>query len=236
MSGIYIRIDVDKPFGSKNIFRRLFSKSRENFYFPLIEGIYLKGFVKILNLLNEYNFSGHFYFRNCTIPLKKHIILLENYKHIIGFHAENTSTFENFKEELNYFQKKLKNYSVESFTKHGSGYYKLGKNHYAKYEPDKYFNWAKKLNKRFDFGNGIINLNNKNDNIPYFRSAFWIEKSYRDQGFNQMDQLIEFAKTNDVVVLIHPCNFERYSLVKEDFNYLLEKMVENKIICKTIYD
>ncbi len=232
MAGIYIRIDVDKPFGKKNIIPKILSKLREDYYFPLIKPLYLKGLEEIVKSLNENNIIAHIYFRNCTYPLPKQIELLNKGKHIIGFHAENTRNINTFKNEISTFSKKI-NTNIASFTKHGSGTYKLGKNHYPKYEPNKYQNWAKKLNLKFPFGNKII-TNKSNNKTSFFENAFWIEQHYRHPSFNTLNQLIDYAKTNEVVVLIHPSNYQQNKKVKNDFNLLIKMVKENKITIKTI--
>jgi len=229
MAGIYIRIDVDKPFGKKNIINRGLSKIRENYYFPIIDNIYLKGLEDLINLLNKNKIISHIYFRNCTYPKLNHLQLLTEGKHIIGFHAENTKNFETFKYEFNQFSKKMKT-KITTFTKHGSGIYKLGKHHYPKYEPEKYKLWAKKLNIDFSFGNKIITASDINN----FEVAFWIEHGYRHPSFNTINQLIEHAKNHDVVVLIHPSNYEKDKKVKKDFKKLIKLILKNNINIKTI--
>ena len=90
---------------------------------------------------------------------------------------------------------KISDFNVKSFTKHGSGFYKLGKNHYPPYEPDKYKVWAKEIGIEFIFGNGIPS---KVEDIiqvdGFYNNMFWMEPDYRSSTFNSIDKLIEIIQ------------------------------------------
>lgn len=232
---LILRVDVDKPFGRSNIFRKVASKLAEDYWFPVFSSFgYLTHLQIFLEYCNSKNISGFIYHRTCTIPDEKIQKSLIKGNHKIGFHAENTRTFETFSNEINHFKNLLNPIQIESFTKHGSGMLKLGKNHYPPYEPEKYFEWAKKLNIDFFFGNGICssssNLLSSNN---FFPNMFWIEREYRHPDFFEFKKLLEVAKNKDVVVLIHPCNFHASKIVLEDFETLVNLSKEQSINWKT---
>jgi len=131
---LILRIDVDKPFGRSSLFAKVLSKAREEFYFPGLNKLgYLKDLGVFLDFLDTNSIPAHIYFRNCTAPNAQIINRLR--KHKIGFHAENTQTIDTFKHELDAFRSKFLELNVSSFTKHGSGIFKLGRHHYPPYEP-----------------------------------------------------------------------------------------------------
>jgi hypothetical protein len=136
---------------------------------------------------------------------------------------ENSRSIETVKGELDYFEKVV-NVKVNTISKHGSGYYTLGKFHYPPYEPEKYKVWAKDLNVAFPCGNGIAS---KSEDLwslnGYFEKIFWLEAEYRDENFKSIDTLLEAAKEKDVVILIHPESYMNIKSVREDFAQIVEK-------------
>jgi hypothetical protein len=229
---LILRVDVDKPYGHSNLIRRIASKFVEDYYpIPLFGSFkYLSHLRKFLKYCNSQDVPGFIYHRMCTVPNDTISKLLKKGNHKVCFHAENTRSMETFSEELQLFKEKVAPFKVESFTKHGSGLIKLGKHHYAPYEPEKYKEWAKELNIAYHFGNGICkqesDLCQENG---FFSNMFWIERDYRDPSFFELEKLIEAAKNHDVVVLIHPCNFHTYHEVENDFKKLVELSKEQKV-------
>ncbi len=229
---LILRVDVDKPYGNASLTRSIASKLSEDYWFPdrIYKTRYLIHLAEFLGLCNKENIAGHIYFRMCTVPDEKIVELVKKGGHRIGFHAENTRSLETFSAEWNDFEEVVSPEKVSSFSKHGSGTLKLGKQHYAPYEPEKYKDWAMELNTRFYFGNGICksidDLIPKNDFYP---NMFWIEREYRDNSFSGFDQLLKIAKNKDVPVLIHPCNYERSRVVANDFKELIKLSKENNI-------
>jgi len=230
---LILRIDVDKPFGHKSFIKKVKSKLFEDYF--SFSSIFLPGYLNHLKefivFCNENHVVGSFYFRLCTFPNKKIEDLLKIGGHRIGIHAENTRSFETLKEEIEKFKKNGLQLNIDSFTKHGSGSLKLGKYHYAPYEPDKYLEWASVLKIPFHSGNGIPktkeDLIRKSNGL--IENVFWLEKEYRDPKLNKLEDIIEISKEIDVVVLIHPSNFQTYSHVKNDLETLIHLAKENDV-------
>jgi len=234
---IILRADVDKPYGNSTLIRKIASKLEED-YLPfrvLNSKKYLTHLASFLEYCNSVNVPGIMYFRYCTVPDKKIIDLMQKGGHKIGLHAENTRSIETFTNELVLFKEKVKPHAVESFSKHGSGELKLGKNHYPPFEPKKYLEWAKKLHIAYISGNDIAT---KTDDLHpkenYFSKIFWLEREYRNSDFFDLQQVVDAAKTNDVVVLIHPCNFDSTQVVKEDFEELVALAKKQNVSWKVV--
>jgi hypothetical protein len=222
---IILRADVDKPYGNSTLLRKIVSKLEEDYLsFQLLNSkMYLSHLSSFLQFCNSENVAGIMYFRHCTLPDKKNLDLMHLGGHKLGFHAENTRSFKTFKDELNLFREKVKPYEVNSFSKHGSGVHKLGKNHYPLYEPDKYLEWSKQLNISYISGNDIATSSKELFPVDnYFSKIFWIEREYRNKNFFELEDFVNAAKTNDVVLLIHPCNFDSTEVVREDFMNLIK--------------
>lgn len=229
---LILRVDVDKPFGNSNLFTKIASKFIEDYLGHISTKTpgYLSHQIRFLEYCNSENVPGFFYYRMCTIPNQKVIQLMEKGGHKFGLHAENTRSFETLGFELDQLRKKISPIPVETFSKHGSGVLKLGKNHYPKYEPQNYIEWSEKLKCAYPFGNDIPkngdDLIEKNNFYP---CVFWIEPEYRFSEFNSIEQLIDVAKTKRVPILIHPENFDRENFVKDEFKKLVKRAKEENI-------
>jgi hypothetical protein len=229
---LILRVDVDKPYGHSNIIRKVASKVVEDYFsLPVVGNFkYLSHLIQFLEYCNAEQVPGFIYHRTCTIPNKKVKNLLKEGNHKLCFHAENTRSYETFSAELEAFKKAAAPIQVSSFTKHGSGALKLGKHHYPPYEPEKYKEWAASSHTAFHFGNGIgKNAKDLYAENNFFENMFWMEHDYRDPAFCELQPLLDAAKTNDVVVLIHPCNFHSYKKVADDFKRLVSLSKEQHI-------
>src|ERR1035437_3765708 len=150
---IILRIDVDSPYGKKTPLIHLCSRLASDFELPPYSILpYLKYLNEFIKYLNDRSIRGNFFFRKCTLPGKKTLGLLQNGRHIIGHHIENSRSFETFRDELNLIETSLKT-KVEVFSKHGSGKYKYGINHNPLYEPEKYLEWGSKVGMKIFYGN-----------------------------------------------------------------------------------
>ncbi len=230
--GVYIRIDVDKPYGHKNLFAKIVSKINEDYFKISLPNMYLKGLISLLKYLNSQKIPSNIYFRTCTIPNKEVIQLLKEGGHSIGFHAENTKSKDSFIQELKVFEKKIGK-KITHFTKHGSGKLKLGKYHYPIYEPKKYLQWSKEMELTYKFGNGTLE-EKKSYNEGFISDMFWAEDWYRKSEFNSIDKLIEQSKNSDEVFLIHPANYETHQSVKKDLEYCIEEIKHHSIEVKVL--
>ena len=228
---LILRVDVDKPYGRKTLLDKIKSKLTEDYWFLKIDAFgYLKATETFLKFCNKNKIKGVFYFRTCTSPNKKVIKLLNEGGHKIGFHAENTKSFKTFNNEIIKFQKINSNLDISSFTKHGSGNIKIGRNHYAPYEPEKYKIWSSKINIKYFFGNEICksydDFNVKDDFYP---KMFWINKEYRDVNIYKIHDIVEKSKKIDIPVIIHPSNFIADYSVSNEFIKLVKLSKENLI-------
>lgn len=227
---VFLRVDVDKPYGKHTLLRKILSKITEDF-FPKykINSIYLSHLKEFITFCNDNKIICTFYHRLCTKPDNETLELIKIGKHSIGLHLENSRSFETFKKEWNDMQNSI-DFKMSSFSKHGSGFYKLGKYHYPDYEPQKYKSWAIKMNLIYPSGNGIptskSDLELRNE---FYENVFWIEPTYRNKTFNNINDLIEIAKYKDVVVLIHPCNYIADFHTRSEFHLLVEMMKKNEI-------
>jgi len=225
-----LRVDIDKPYGHHNLIKKVISKLREDYCFPRLNCFeYLKPTIELLNFCNNFNIPAFWYFRNCTIPGLKIKNLIHKGDHTVGFHAENTFNFDSFKAEFNLFEKRI-GLNIKHFTKHGSGLLKLGRHHYAEYEPEKYKKWGATLNLDFSLGNGIAtNFDDLQVKNNFYKNMFWMEPEYRDRNFKETANLIEYAKENIVVLVIHPSNFYTNKFVRYELEKLIQLSKENSI-------
>ena len=222
---LILRVDVDKPYGHSTIINKIKSKLSEDYWFPKFgpwHKNYLYHLEDFIQTCNKNSIPGLFYFRICTSPDAKIKKILQEGGHKPGVHAENTRDISTFKNELQHL-KKISGLEFETFTKHGSGNLKLGKHHYAPYEPEKYLSWTDELNLQFPFGNEICSDKNDFKNQKnFYPKMFWLEREYRDPNFFDIEDLIEVAKNDIVPVLIHPCNFVTSEIVRNDFMNLIK--------------
>lgn len=221
---LLIRIDVDRPYGKRNLFLQSLSRITSDFGLPRIEcNFYLNDLYEILEYLNNKKIRVYIFFRKITVPTKRTLNLIISGDHIFGLHLENSRTYEHFKEELKYLEKKIGK-KIKIFSKHGSGKYKYGFNHYAPYEPQKYIEWGLKAGMNMFLGNGEDPTLNKCKikDLTYFPSAFWLEPYWRDCDKYTADWLIEESRKRDLVLLFHPDNVIYDRKLFETLDYILD--------------
>ncbi len=229
---IILRVDVDKPYGKHTLTRRIASKIKEDF-FPLwkLHTGYLTHLKEMIIFCNNQGVRGTFYHRLCTAPNQEILNLLKEGGHQFGLHLENSKSKESFLLEWENFHSFPNCLNAKTFSKHGSGVHKLGKYHYPIYEPEKYIQWANECGYEYPSGNGIASCASElyEDENGYYPNLFWIEPSYRHQGFRNIDEVLFVAKKRNVVVLIHPCNFKADSETRDDFFLLIKRAKSEKI-------
>ena len=228
---LILRVDVDKPYGRSNMLQKVLSKTREDLWFPAINMIgYLSTSEALLDYCNQNDIRGIFYFRNCTSPNSKIKGLMAKGNHAFGFHAENTRTTETFQSELSSMKKSVPNGMLHSFTKHGSGKLKLGKNHYPPYEPEKYKEWVQTMGVPFYFGNEVVEeIDDFSPVDGFYPKMFWLKKEYRIESFATIEDVISAAKTETVPIIIHPANFVADTFVNSELKRLVDLSKENNI-------
>jgi hypothetical protein len=222
-----LRIDVDKPYGNHSFIRKLASKFFEETALPSPNFGYLDHLRTFLDILKIHNIVATFYFRLCSLPshsLLKEMVLSG---HKIGWHLENSKTYETFFQELKVFKKKT-GIIPHSFTKHGSGTKKLGRYHYPTYEVEKYIEWSKISEIPFIFGNDAFSPRQQSEQ-NFFPACFWVEKPYRNKQFNEINSVISKAQTETIPILTHPENVVRDDECLQDLLEIFEKARLNNI-------
>ena len=58
---------------------------------------------------------------------------------------------------------------------------------------------------------------------------FWINKEYRNNKMNRLDEIIEISKNIDIPVIIHPSNFIADNTVNSEFKELVKLAKENTV-------
>lgn len=224
---LIIRIDVDRPYGRKPLARHVLSRLSSDLYLPRIPVFgYLSELQTMLNWLNAANARAYVFFRRCTLPLKPVLDCLEAGGHEIGLHLENSRSFETFSQEVGvleaHFGKK-----ILAISKHGSGNGKYGFHHYAPYEPTRYTEWAERASMRLFLGNledPTLPPVTTGKGLLTFPSAFWLEPQWRDTKTFTVDWLLERARQQDIVLLVHPENVLADSALSADFRRLIQTL------------
>lgn len=205
---LIIRIDVDRPYGKRGLIRHVASRLSSDYYLPQLTCLhYLGELATVLEILNSRDKPAHVFFRQCTAPTEHLRRLMEQGGHVFGLHLENSRSYDTFCREVAFMESRL-GLPITTFSKHGSGVRKFGRNHYAPYEPAKYVEWAKAARMSAFFGNGqdpTVPCNSE-ANLLYYPAAFWLEPAWRDTRDYPLSWLLCEAKCRDVVMLLHPDN------------------------------
>jgi hypothetical protein len=223
---LIVRIDVDRPYGKQGIVRHIASRISSDFFLPRMIWLhYLDELKAILRILNSNGKSAHVFFRKCTRPTAAVCELMEAGGHQFGLHLENSRSAETFEKELRGLECELGRH-VEAFSKHGSGRTRLGRHHFAPYEPERYLAWGKRAGMKYFFGNlEDPDLRPVRDGgLLYFPSAFWLEPHWRDTKRFPMQWLLSEAAERDVVMLLHPDNVTASPEVMREFLIAIERL------------
>ena len=229
---LIIRLDIDRPYGRAPFARHLLSRVSSDFYMPRLPGCgYLLELVRMLNMLNRARARAYVFFRRCTLPSNQVRDLLLAGRHEPGLHLENSRSFDTFREEMDIVENHL-GAKVLAVSKHGSGGSKYGFHHYAPYEPEKYTDWAENASLRVFLGNledptMVPNITNKG--LLVFPSAFWLEPHWRDTNKFTVDWLLKHARSQDVVLLVHPENVLADPDLTSDFERIVHTL-ESRIV------
>jgi hypothetical protein len=223
---LLVRIDVDRPYGKQGILRHVASRLASDYSLPRMPGLrYLDELKTILSILNANGKSAFVFFRKCSYPSPEVCDLMETGGHRFGLHLENSRSAESFHEELDRLQQELGR-KVEAFSKHGSGRAKLGRDHFAPYEPGKYLDWGKQAGLKFFFGN----LEDpqlrpaQHGGLLCFPSAFWLEPHWRDTKRFPIEWLLNEATERDVVLLLHADNVTANPEITREFRTAIETL------------
>jgi hypothetical protein len=221
---LIIRIDVDRPYGRHPLPRFILSRLSSDLYFPKIASFgFLAELETMVTWLNEAKARAHVFFRRCTLPSPGTLKLLDAGHHEIGLHLENSRSFATFLEEIQIVEQHVGR-KVQSVTKHGSGGAKYGFHHYAPYEPEKYVEWAGKASMRLFLGNledPSLESTTTANGLLVFPSAFWLEPPWRNTKKFTVDWLLDRARYQDIVLLVHPENVLAQLELIADFKRLI---------------
>ncbi len=229
---LLIRIDVDRPYGKHPLPRHLLSRLGSDAWFPRIAAFgYLRELMDLLRILDEYKARAYVFFRRCTLPSKPIMRLLQQGRHEIGLHLEDSRSFATFaKEKLNL--EKHVGYTIRAVSKHGSGGARYGWHHYAPYEPDRYMQWARRSSMRLFLGNlenPSLRPSSQDGGLVAYPSAFWLEPNWRDVERFPVEWLLAEGKKSDVVLLVHPENVLESPGLTQDFRRILAS-VKTKLL------
>jgi hypothetical protein len=230
---LIIRIDVDRPYGRSPWLRHLFSRVSSDFYCPKIAALgYLSELETMLRWLNEAQARAYVFFRRCTLPSGPIMEMIESGGHEVGLHLENSRSFSTFLEEKELVGHHIGE-KITSFSKHGSGGAKYGLHHYAPYEPEKYVDWASQASMRLFLGNledpRLESTTANGSGLLVFSSAFWLEPSWRDTEKFPVEWLLDRARRQDIVMLVHPENVLADAGLTADFKRII-RTLESKVI------
>ncbi|MGA8151675.1 MAG: hypothetical protein WB952_12045 [Terriglobales bacterium] len=229
---LIIRIDVDRPYGRRPLARHLLSRVSSDLYFPKVGAFgFLAELQTMLNWLNEAGARAYVFFRRCTLPSASVLELLAAGRHEIGLHLENSRSFETFREEVRIVEDHFGK-PVLALSKHGSGHSKFGFHHYAPYEPERYIDWARRTAMRIFLGNledPTIEPIKPDNHLLVFPSAFWLEPQWRDTRKFSADWLLERARQQDTVLLVHPENVLADAVLVGDFKKLI-RTLDSRVI------
>jgi hypothetical protein len=224
---LIIRIDVDRPYGRNPLTRHALSRLSSDLYFPRIPAFgYLSELKTMLSWLNAVEARAYVFFRRCTLPSNPVLDLLESGGHEVGLHLENSRTFDTFSQEVRILESHFSK-RILAMSKHGSGNGKYGFHHYPPYEPDKYKEWAERASMRVFLGNledPTLAPVTTDKGLLTFPSAFWLEPYWRDTTTFTIDWLLERARKQDIVLLVHPENILADSRLSADFQRLIQTL------------
>lgn len=229
---LIIRIDVDRPYGRRPFVRHLLSRFSSDLYFPRIAQVgFLTELRTMLSWLNEVGARAYVFFRRCTLPSKSIVELLDSGGHEIGLHLENSRSLDTFQEEKHIVERHIGR-KVLAVSKHGSGGAKFGFHHYAPYEPEKYVDWARQASMRLFLGNledPSLEPVKASNELWVFPSAFWLEPHWRDTEKFPVDWLLDRARYQDTVLLVHPENVLAHAGLVADFKRLIRSL-ESRVL------
>jgi hypothetical protein len=222
---LIVRIDVDRPYGRAPLLRHVASRISSDYYLPRIEQLgYLRELLRMLQMLTECGVAAHVFFRKCTLPSAEVLEALDRGRHVIGLHLENSRSFETFADEKTALERCVGR-PVRVMSKHGSGAERYGRRHHAPYEPEKYLDWAHRSGMSLLLGNledpTLVPLQTEGG-VTFHPSAFWLEPYWRDCTRFTIDWLIDKARTDDVVMLVHPENVFAQPALAADFQRVVE--------------
>jgi hypothetical protein len=221
---LIIRIDVDRPYGRRPLLRHFLSRLSSDLYFPRVSGFgFLAELEAMLAWLNEARARTYVFFRRCTLPSRSILKLLDAGRHEIGLHLENSRSLTTFLEETHIVEHHVGR-KVRAVSKHGSGGAKYGFHHYAPYEPERYVEWAQQASMRLFLGNledPTLEATRVASGLLVFPSAFWLEPSWRNTQKFPVDWLLDRARHQDVVLLVHPENVLAQPQLVTDFRRLI---------------
>jgi hypothetical protein len=222
---LVVRIDVDRPYGREPLWRHVASRISSDVGFPVVQSFgYLRELEQMLGWLEERRVKAHVFFRRCTLPTRRILAAIDRGGHRVGLHLEDSRSFESFVGEVRDLERHTGR-RVRSMSKHGSGDRKYGRRHHAPYEPEKYLRWAQQAGVELVLGNledPTLPGGRPVPGVTFFPAAFWLEPHWRDTSTYTIPWLIDQARRQDVVLLVHPENVIADPGLSRDFLHLIE--------------
>lgn len=218
---VILRVDVDNPYGWNTPLMLMLNYLRTEMSFPRIQKLgYLKHLKSLIKDLNDRGIPATFFLKTITIP--KDASILKG--HEIGLHVVYALNYNQFLEELRQLSRKIDT-KIRGFSKHGSGTQKLTRKHAWQYSPRKYVEWAQRARLEYFSGNRENPLEKpyRTGNVIFFPSAFWLQKSRREERFN-IAWLATTSEQRDIVVLLHPFRWGTDRQVREDYELVVSKI------------
>jgi len=224
---VLIRVDVDNAYA----FHRLDSLKLNHPKFPGLSFLwYLRYLQEFVEYLDKKSVSASFFFKKTTVPKGKLLSrILEG--HAVAFHAVRSENLEDFSSDFNSSNQAC-NLAMSGFSKHGSGElresnYKDERFHTWQYSEEKCLKYAQELGLKYFSGNRENpELKAREDKgVMFYPAAFWVREGYREKKFD-VAWLEKNSKKRDIVVLVHPVNWCRYSQVKSDFEKILSADID----------
>lgn len=225
---IAVRIDVDNPFGLATKYRRLLNRISINYgLVPKLSQLgYLDNAMKLLQHLGNNGIRATWFFRTVSTPTKTLLRHFSDLNQDLGLHAEQTSNFETFSNEVRLWERRCGR-KPTGFTKHGSGELKLSRKHDPSYTPEKLVDFGRRAGLSFFLGNDHQYLNSfsEHDGFFYAPSVFWLDRTTLYGDSFSLNSIIEAAASNPIIVLLHPVWFAQRKEVSENLERLMDKCV-----------
>jgi len=221
---VIMRIDVDEAYTSNHIVTKYFDSLRFKHFFPGLRNLgYLKNLEKLLVDFANRDICANLFFLSETAPLRSMRSLIK--KHCVGVHVL-------FSEITNHSLVRRQSKAImcatdkkaSSLTLHCGGLWD---------EPNKKWTWVydetacARATMKYGFKYFLGNHTDPGlwkktvGEIMVFPSAFWINPAYRDVKRFTAEWLINESKKRDIVVLIHPSEWNRNAEIRNVYEQIV---------------
>jgi len=197
---VILRHDVDSPFVYK---KSLFKKIINRVYLtnPEIPGKehlpgYLEALKSVLKIEKEFEAKGTFFFRTVTSPTNDLVDYMTTNGHELAYHADRIETFQEFQDDLNKLQNKIKS-PIQGFTKHGFAKVRSG----GPWNEKKMVEFAKKANLKY-LAQGV---DHKDWEKPQIVDGVYLFGHHLTIKDAKIEDMIQYIESNEwPMLLLHP--------------------------------